>query len=252
MGLKTLAEVAQEIGTSDTSIIRFVRSMGFRGYADFKKAMNERMMQQYIQRNTPSEKYFDTRSTLGKGTLTLDVMDQVMKNLHKTLDQLDPADIDTAADILLTSKRKYIVGFRSTSCCVAYMSKKLIYLIPDVIPCTFHDSTLLEKIIDISADDCILLFSFPRYTKINRTLLAIAKEKGAKTIVITDSITNPLSDYADLLITAAVDGIGFSNSYIAPMYISEAILLTISNRTDSRIDQRISELDDYLATYELY
>ena len=47
MGIETVTMMAKNIGTSDTSIIRFLRNLGYKGFSDFKKKMADRMIQQY-------------------------------------------------------------------------------------------------------------------------------------------------------------------------------------------------------------
>lgn len=69
LGLKTITELAGEIGVSDTSIIRFLRSLGFSGYSDFKREMSARMMTQYCDALSPGEKYRKTKSAIRKENL---------------------------------------------------------------------------------------------------------------------------------------------------------------------------------------
>ena len=135
LGLKTVTELATEIGVSDTSIIRFLRALGFSGYSDFKREMSARMMTQYRDALSPGEKYRKTKSAIRKENLIGDVLDRTMENLHKSVQALDMATIERVADTLINSRRKFIAGFRGTSCCANYMYRKLILFTPDVICC---------------------------------------------------------------------------------------------------------------------
>ena len=47
MGFQTLTSLSIEIGISDTSIIRFIRKLGFRGYAEFRQEMGKRIAMEY-------------------------------------------------------------------------------------------------------------------------------------------------------------------------------------------------------------
>ena len=46
IGFQTSTTMAEEIGVSDTSVIRFIRKLGFKGYADFRSEMNARTARQ--------------------------------------------------------------------------------------------------------------------------------------------------------------------------------------------------------------
>jgi DNA-binding MurR/RpiR family transcriptional regulator len=106
--------------------------------------------------------------------------------------------------------------------------------------------------VDITAGDCVLLYSFPRYSEINYSILELAKEHGAKVIVITDKITSPLAAYADYLLTASINGLGFTNSYVVPMCLSEAILLLVSKHGGKNKNKRATKIDEYLNKHALY
>ena len=42
-----MTDISLKLGVSDTSIIRFIRLLGFAGFADFKNTMKERMLEHY-------------------------------------------------------------------------------------------------------------------------------------------------------------------------------------------------------------
>lgn len=133
-------------------------------------------------------------------------------------------------DILLSSDRKYIAGFRGTACCAQYMASKLLFLTPHVVPVTHADATAVENVLDITDKDCLFLYSFPRYSEICGVLMDIARENGAKIILMTDRRTCPLASKADVVVVAQVEGLGFTNSYVAPLSLSEVFLLAISGQ----------------------
>lgn len=255
VGFQTSTTLAQDIGVSDTSIIRFIRKLGFKGYADFRQEMNARIARQYSEAQkelSPGQKYVMTREALNQDSLIQDAGSSTIENLQKSYAKLDAATISQIADIILSSNRKYVAAFRGTACCAHYMVSKLVYLTSNVISLTHADASSVEKILDITADDCLILYSFPRYSEIHYILMDIARERGAKIVLITDQVTSPLANKADIVITAHVLGIGFTNSYVVPISLSEMILLAISSREDDTRNQRIQKLDEVIGKHKLY
>ena len=220
IGFQTSTTMAEEIGVSDTSVIRFIRKLGFKGYADYRAQPDL----------NPGEKYLRTLEHLGSDSLISDVSQYTLNNLRKSYAQLDQGTVEQVVDILLRSDRKYIAGFRGTACCAQYMASKLLFLAPHVVPILHADASAVENLLDITDRDCLFLYSFPRYSEIARPLLEIARESGAKVILMTDRRTSPLANKADVVLTAQVDGLGFTNSYVAPLSLSEVILLSVSGR----------------------
>ena len=48
VGFSPLKDVAIACGVSDTSVIRFLRELGYEGYTDFKKSLNDKLIEQYL------------------------------------------------------------------------------------------------------------------------------------------------------------------------------------------------------------
>lgn len=255
MGLQTLTSVSMELGISDTSIIRFIRKLGFKGYAEFRQEMGDRMAKEYSKRKNgllASEKLASTRESLKQESLVHDVLERTLENLEKTFSVLDNVQIWEIADVIAKSRRKYVAGFRGTVSCVEYMASKLTLLVPDVVSVTHPDATAVESLFDIGPDDCLILYSFPRYSELGMPLMELAREQGAKVILFTDGLTSPLASRADYVVTSHVTGLGFANSYVVPLSVTEVILLAISGRSEVKDSGRIGRLDAAMEKWKLY
>lgn len=255
IGFQTSTTLAESIGVSDTSVIRFIRKLGFKGYSEFRAEMNKRAARQIRQSESglmPGEKYARSLEQLNPSHLLYDVSQYTVENLRRSYDQLDQATVDQVVDILLSSDRKYVAGFRGTACCAQYMASKLLFLTPHVVPVTHADATAVENVLDITEKDCLFLYSFPRYSEINQVLMDIARESGAKIILMTDRRTCPLANKADVVIVAYIDGLGFTNSYVAPLSLSEVILLAMSGRKDVTRSERFNRIDGIIEREKLY
>lgn len=255
IGLQTSTALAQDIGVSDTSIIRFIRKLGFKGYSEFRSEMADRIARHYSQTQpglSPGEKYIKSREFLHQNSLLQDVQRYTLDNLQKSFAKLEMSTVDRVADIILASRRKFVAGFRGAACCAQYMSSKLLFLVPDVLPVLHADATALERLVDISSSDCLIVYSFPRYSELNFVLMDMAQEQGAKIILFTDQVTSPLANRADVVITACVGGLGFTNSYAVPLSLTEAVLLALSSRRDEGQEKRMDHVDKLVGENQLY
>lgn len=248
IGFQTSTTMAEEIGVSDTSVIRFIRKLGFKGYADFRSEMNARTARQIDRAQpdlTPGEKYLRT-----------------LEHLAPQPDQRrEPIYAEQSAKKLCPAGSGYGGADRGHS--PAQRPGSIRRLPGDSLLCPVygqqapvpHPSCGAHpprgrhgggNLLDITERDCLFLYSFPRYSEIARPLMEIARESGAKVILMTDRRTSPLANKADVVVTAQVDGLGFTNSYVAPLSLSEVILLSVSGRKDVTDSKRFNRIDSVM------
>ena len=165
---------------------------------------------------------------------------------------LDDKLVNSIAECIIKSRNKYIIGFRGTSCCADYFTRKAVFFVPHLILCNMAESSVIEKLIDLNEEDCLVMFSFPRYSEINYSILELAKKRGSKIILITDRVTSPLVPYADYLLTVKIDGVGFTNSYVVPLCVAESLAILIGQKIGTDSIQRLADLDFYISKNNLY
>lgn len=252
IGLITVTDMSLKIGVSDTSIIRFIRSLGYKGFADFKHSMNKRIMEQYSLGLSPIQKFNNTKGKINNTSIINDVFRCAVDNLNNAMLNLDIQLINSIAECILSCKNKYIIGFRGTSCCADYFYRKAIYFLSHMVLCDKAEGDAIEKLVDISQDDCIVMFSFPKYSELNFTILELCQKQRVKIIIITDKVTSPLASYADYLITVNVNGVGFTNSYVVPLCVAEALAILIGQKAEKSSTKRLESLDNYIYKNKLY
>ena len=254
IGFSSVKEVSLSCGVSDTSIIRFLRELGYEGYTDFKKELNEKLLEQYNASLSPIQKFNQSKGNVRTSSVVNDVFANSINNLAAALNFLDEKLLDSIADCLLQARNKYIAGFRGTSCCADYFYRKAIYFLPGLILCDKAESSTIEKLIDIQPQDCLLLFSFPRYSELCYPMLELAQKRQAKIIIFTDRVTSPLASFADYLVTVNVTGLSYTNSYVVPLCCAEALAVIISKKLESQPDteERLHLLDEYIYKAKLY
>ncbi len=155
-------DVALGCGASDTSIIRFLRDLGYEGYSDFKKSLNERLLEQYNANLSPMQKFNQSKARISTESVVREVFYNSISHLSEALNNMNDKLLQDIADCLIKSQRKYIAAFRGSSCCADYFWRKAIFFLPGLVLCDKAESETLEKMVEINQDACLLLFSFPR------------------------------------------------------------------------------------------
>lgn len=253
IGLMTSRDLAKTVNVSDTSVIRFVHKLGFSTYALFRSEMNARIARHYSKpyaaltdadEDAPPQSHTDGNVQAVSGT--------ILDSLQRTFSRLDDKTIQQIVNILLGSEHKYIAGFHTTAGCAQYMATRLIKLLPHVIPVVNADASSVEAVLDIGPEDCLMVYSFMHYSKVNAPLMNLARQKGAKVILITDKATSPLARKADIVLLTPIDTNDLAYSYVAPLSVSEVVLMTLIAESGSDGEARMRWLEGLLEHAELY
>ena len=245
----TSTEIAMKLGVSESSVIRFSRSLGFSGFMDFQKALRKDCQDKVLSISSsvtvPAQRVAKRARLDSSSDYIHRHFQNAEKNLTAALDK-NPADLfERAADLILASKRRYICSTRGNSCLGDYFLLYLKHMVPNVETTCSACISPIDHICSITREDCLIIFSFPRYSSADRITAEMAKEVGATIIVITDKSDSLLAEYATILLTVPVDSNTFFNSMVAAQFVSESLLDTISRKSKG-LEKRLKKIDRYL------
>ena len=251
----TSTEIALKLGVSESSVIRFSRSLGYSGFMDFQKALRKDYQDKVLSISSsitvPSQR-IAKRAKLNDNA---EYLKRHLKNSAKNLESIFVNNtiqtFEEAADTIIGSKHKYIVCSRGNSCLGDYFLMYLKHMVPNVEMTNATPISPIDHICNISKDDCLIIFSFPRYSSMDKLTAKMAQEAGAKIIVITDKPSALLSEYASVLLTAPVNSNNFFNSMVAPQFVAEALLDTISHKVRG-IEKRLKKIDRFIEELGTY
>ena len=187
----TSTELASRLKVSETSVIRFTRALGFSGYMDFQKNMREQYTEK-VNRVSNSITVPHERLLASLEHPDEDYVESFLVNTEKNIGSVlrnnSRAAFEQAIELLLGSRRKFILGTRANSGVSSYFLLLMKHMLPDVYSASAPGISVIDQLCDISAGDCLILFSFPRYSELDRQALLLAGDAGAS---IWPSQTSP-------------------------------------------------------------
>ncbi len=245
----TSTDIASRLEVSESSVIRFSRSLGFEGFMDFQKALRKDYQDKVLSiSNTitiPAQRIVKQAKLDNNSEYVNRHFKNAARNLESVFSENPISAFEAAADAIIGSKRKYVLATRGNSCLRDYFLLYLKHMVPNVESANSSSISPFDHLCNIGKEDCLIIFSFPRYSSLDKLAAQMAQESGAKIIVITDKPSSLLSPYASVLITVPVDSNTFFNSMVAPQFVSEALLDTISHKVKG-IEKRLKKIDRYL------
>lgn len=245
----TASNLARLVGVSESTVVRFACELGFEGYGEFQRAVQELVR----TRLTPIQRIEMTKKRIGRANILDSVMESDINKIKYTLDKIDREAFCDAVDAIVDAKRIYIMGARSCEPLARVLSYNLS-LIFDNVKFVQPTSTaeVFEQMYSIDKNDVLVAFSFPRYSSKMVNAVKYAKQRGASTVVLTDSEISPLAEYATCLLLAQSDMASFMDSLVAPISIINAIIVAITGKKEKEITERFDNLEQVWDEYQVY
>lgn len=251
----TSTEMALELDVSEASVIRFARALGFTGYMDFQKNLRKSHTEKLGRISSavavPYERLQVSMATEGEDYIQefllntqTNITSVVRNNLKETFDE--------AIDLLMEARRRYIVASRANTGVASYFNLLLRHQVTDVIPTWESSVNVIDHMCDIGKEDCVILFSFPRYSEMDHQAMQMAEDAGAKILVITDRPSAPLAQYATVLLTVDVDTNTFFNSYVGVQLVMEILCAGLSRRVGGANAEKLQLIDRYIGKLGVY
>ena len=245
----TASSLADAVGISESTVVRFAMAMGYDGYPEMQKAFREalRVRMTTVERIEAADEIMRGRDIV-ESVLTAD-SDKILS----TLRDLDRNAFERAVDMLIGAGKIYIVGMRSSEVLAQFMNYYLRLLFDNVsLVCPSGGSEVFEHLISLSEEDVVFAISFPRYSSGTVRATEYAKRVGAGVVVLTDSDSSPIAAYADAFLEAKSEMASFVDSLVAPMSIINAIIAYIGKKKPHEASARFRHLEQVWNEYKVY
>ena len=244
----TAARLGEIVGISESTVVRFANTLGYSGYKDLQKSLQELIKNKLttVERLSMVNSYSNDESILRR------VMEKDMENIEKTINEIDYENFEKSVGLILNSEKIYIVGMRSSNFLAGYLGFYLSFLLKNVKVVTSGPNDLFEQLLNANDKDLVIGISYPRYSKRTLEALEYCKEKGCKIISITDSLISPASKDSDLSLIASSDMLSFVDSLVAPMSLINALIVTIGMHKKDDIKSSFEKLEDIWEKYNVY
>ncbi len=245
----TAAKLGLEVGVSESTVVRFVMELGFEGYPEFQRALQELIRTKL----TSFQRVEVTNTFIGDGDLLSKVLYSDIDNIKKTIDGIDRDAFDRAVKKICTSKNVYIIGMRSASYLAGFLNHGLRMVLDNVkLIQTTSGVEMFEQLLGVSEGDVVIAISFPRYSKAVIKAVEMAKNSNVDVIAITDSENAPIARYASEALISRSNMAYFMDSLVAAMSVINALLVGVSRENNDMMMERLQVLEKIWEDYGVY
>lgn len=245
----TAAQLGKTVGISESTVVRFAASLGYDGYPEFQKALEDWVKNRLTGVQRVEIKYEGS----SQSDIVTSVLSADMEKIADTIQNLDTHAFEAAVDMILNARHVYIIGLRSCEPLANFLSFYLNMIRGDVhVLRTTSMTELFEQMIHVDERDCVIGISFPRYSMRTLKAMEFANDRNAMVVCITDTQYSPMVLYSSVNLFARSDMVSIVDSLVAPLSIINALVVAMVHQCPAQVHQNLKMLEQVWGDYQVY
>lgn len=235
-----ITELAECSGSSEATIVRFCRKLGFEGYQQFKLALAKESNVRPVSENITSEdSAYDIFSK---------VCEDIYCSLEKTKQTIDGSHLQICCDKLLSAEKIIIFGLGNSASVALDACHKMFRLGLNAIAYTDNHMQAIAAA-HTNEKSVVIGISHSGHSRDIVQAMQTAKDRGATTISLTSEKKSPIVKASDIVLYTVSDETNYRilglSSRIAQLAIIDTIYSYLVCQLDNS-EERIAKTESSL------
>lgn len=225
-------DLAQAVGVSKATVVRFAKNMGYAGFPEFKRDIQKEMRRKL----RAADRMKETFAELGDDE---NIFGKLIKRDIQLLQELQSAsfsDFQEAVELILNARKIYLIGLNASTALAYILYFRLMRVKKEAHWIVMTGGTsLVEQLAFMKPDDALVAIDFVEVPREVQTALQHAKKIGTPILGITDFPSSPIAKAAKVCLYAK-RGLHSSVNSLTPAFsLVNALAIAVgwAKRSDS-------------------
>ncbi len=243
----TASSVGEQIGVSETTIIRFCYALEYSGFSQLQKEVFAEQLRN--EKNALTHHQETAKRFKNNQHFFTEVVKESLGRIEGMLGTISETAFEKVLQSISKSKKVLTVGLRSSYAPAHWLAFSLRMLCEDAQVYNQNTDDIVQLSSRMDKQWVLIAFSFKRYSKETLDIVRLAKNKGAYIVAITDDVLAPVSQNADIVLQ--VPSTDSSTLDVTPplFVLLHAIVAGMSVIDSEQVRQRLLE---YEHNFEIY
>ncbi|WP_233112544.1 MurR/RpiR family transcriptional regulator [Aggregatibacter actinomycetemcomitans] len=194
----SLSELASNLNVGEATFVRFCRTLGFKGFSDFKLAFSIELA---TARESRDDTVLETEIMPDDDSLKIahKLQAAISKVMDETVNLLDFQQLERVVQAIQKAKRVLLFGVGSSGV-TAEDAKNKFMRIGVPVDATGNNHFMYMQAALLKETDVAIGISHSGYSQETAHTLKIAKQNGATTVALTHSLRSPITEHADFVL----------------------------------------------------
>ena len=236
------AELGQLTETSDATVIRTIKSLGYNGLPGLKSDLRENIR----ERLTPAGRMSHRLDTMGSepGPMLTEVLSASAQLLDEAKRTIRLDNFTEAVKLIVAARETVMVGMGALGVFGDYLAIRLNRTRHRARSTAASGAELADQIFGLTSEDVLVVIAFKWFSHDIAVTLDYAARVGAKVILITDTLAEALAERVTVSISAPAGDTNAFRIQANTLAIAEALALAVAAQDRESALASMSELDE--------
>jgi len=235
------ADIATNVGVSQMTVGRFLRSIGYHGIGNVKKELRDSALNNGLKM---SDRLDRLRGNAGISQKIHQNLQREVNALVSVYEALGTPMWEKAIGRLVEGDTVFVAGFQTLSGMAGDFAARLQYLRPGVVVLDGKDGTFADLLAGRSTRPCLVLFEMRRYTKCSQLLAQKAQQLGINLIILCDRHCHWAADHSDMVFGVNTDSNLFWDNQTPFVSLTNLMMDQIARRLKRSVTNRVKAMTD--------
>jgi DNA-binding MurR/RpiR family transcriptional regulator len=245
--LSNVSDLADAVGVSKATVVRFAKSLGYKGFPEFKREIQKEMR----RRLRAASRMEETFAELGNDeNIFAKLIKRDIELLQETLQAASLPDFHKAVEIIWRARKVFIIGLNASMALAYLLHFRLVRVKKDVHWIFLTGGTsLLEQLAFMERRDVLIAIDFVNVPREVQTALHHAKKVGTPILGITDFPSSAIAKAADVCLYAKRGLHTTVNSLTPAFSLVNALAIAVAWTKKADSIKALNDLDKLLEGY---
>jgi DNA-binding MurR/RpiR family transcriptional regulator len=242
------AELGAKVDASAATVVRLCQALGYDGLPGLQEAIRAELPSYLtaVERLEQRITALPENSELPQRVFALDV-----QNIQRTAGAVDQTAFEAAVRSIANARETLVVATGVTAAVGHFLAYSLEVIGLRARAILDGGVSQVVTLTHLNAADVLVGLGVWRYVRSTVAAMQQAKEQGATTIAITDSIVSPLARHADYAFEVATEGAMHSLSMAGALSLINALVAAASLVDPTRTSRTLQQIDRQFIAREL-
>lgn len=240
--IASAAALAAKADTSDATIMRTTKALGFSGLDDLRQTLATELRSSL----SPAERLTRTLGEVGTSLaaayeMTLEIHLQSLASLRRTI---TPEQFENAVGSIVGAQRILVFGIGPSSAMAAYLVIQLARFGLDAASLTNTGLLFADDLQKLRKGDLVIILAYGRVYAELDVLLDEIDRRGTGSLLLTDTLAAKLRHRVDLVLPVARGRADMLSMHTATLGLIEALLVGVATQRPAETLASLKELNE--------